>query len=69
VQRRQIGAVAVVVGAIAVLVALLADTLGIGGNEDTFGWKQVMLLAVGLVVAAGGLLAIMRATGDQRPSP
>jgi hypothetical protein len=65
-QWRQIGALAVVLGVIAILLALLADTLGIGGNEDSFGWKQVTLLVVGVVVAAGGVLAIMRAPGEQR---
>ena len=60
------GALALVLGVIAILLALLADTLGIGGEEDTFGWKQVTLLVAGVVVAAGGVLAILRAPGEER---
>jgi hypothetical protein len=59
VQRREIGVVAIALGVIAVLLALLADPLGIGGNEDAFGWKQVVLLVVGLVIAASGVVAIL----------
>jgi uncharacterized membrane protein len=58
-QRREIGVMAIALGVIAVLLALLADPLGIGGNEDTFGWKQVVLLVVGLVIAATGVVAIL----------
>ncbi len=44
-----------VVGIAAILVAVLADSLGIGGQEDTFGWKQVALLVIGVVLAGAGL--------------
>jgi hypothetical protein len=74
-ERRQIGALVIAVGVLAILVAVLADPLGIGGKEDTFGWKQIVLLAVGVVVALGGLVVIRRpaggesAGGTQGPSP
>ncbi len=48
------GYAAIAFGALAVLVAVLADPLGIGGNEG-FGWKQGALLAVGVLVALGGV--------------
>jgi hypothetical protein len=60
------GTVAVVLGVIAVLLALLADTLGIGGQEGTFGWKQVALLAVGVALVVGGLLLVLRAPREER---
>jgi NADH:ubiquinone oxidoreductase subunit 6 (subunit J) len=57
--RRQIGMVVVLVGVVAALFAALADPLGIGGAEDTFGWKQGLLLAVGiLLVIAGGVMVV-----------
>ena len=45
-------------GALAALVAVLADPLGIGGEEG-FGWKQGFLLSVGVNVAIGGV-GVMR---------
>ncbi len=45
--RRQLGVLLGAVGIVAVLVAVLADPLGIGGAEDAFGWKQVVLLDSG----------------------
>ena len=66
--RRQIGVLLAVVGIAAVLVAVLADPLGIGGKEDTFGWKQIVLLAVGVVFAVAGALLAWRSPGDGRTS-
>lgn len=65
-QLRRIGAVAIALGAIAVLLSLLADTLGIGGSEEEFGWKQVTLLIVGVLVAAAGVVAVVRAPAQER---
>jgi predicted phage tail protein len=52
------GYAAIAFGVLAVLVAVLADPLGIGGNEG-FGWKQGFLLSVGVSVALGGV-GVMR---------
>ncbi len=60
-QLKQIGAVGIALGAIAMLLSLLTDPLGLGGNEEGFGWKQVTLLVVGAVVASVGVVAIVRA--------
>jgi hypothetical protein len=65
-QSRQIGSLAIALGAIAVLLALFADTFGIGGEGDAFGWKQVMLLVVGVAIAAAGVVAVLRGTGEER---
>jgi hypothetical protein len=54
VSAKRVGYAAIAFGALAVLVAVLADPLGIGGNEG-FGWKQGALLAVGVLVALGGV--------------
>jgi membrane associated rhomboid family serine protease len=42
------------VGVVLALVSLLADSLGLGGQPDVFGWKQVTGLVVGLALAAYG---------------
>ena len=51
--RRPLATAAVVVGAVLVLLSLLADTLGIGGQSG-FGWKQGVALGVGVVLALVG---------------
>ena len=55
---RVIGLIMAATGALLVLVAVLADPLGIGGQEDTFGWKQWLLVVAGAIaLAAGAALA------------
>ena len=51
---KRVGYAAIAFGVLAVLVAVLADPLGIGG-QDGFGWKQALLLSVGVTVALGGV--------------
>lgn len=48
------GYAAIAFGVLAALVAVLADPLGIGGNP-AIGWKQGLLLSVGVSVALGGV--------------
>lgn len=56
--QRQLGALVIAGGILAVLFALFADTIGIGAREGTFGWKQGVLLGLGiLAMAVGGLIA------------
>jgi hypothetical protein len=55
--RRTIGLGAIAVGVVMVLIALLADTLGIG--EEGFGWRRGLFLAVGVVVALAGLAYLL----------
>ncbi len=55
------GLILAVGGVVLVLLALLADPIGVGGNEDKFGWKQWTGVGVGIVTAAiGGALATGR---------
>ena len=42
-------------GAVLILVALFADSLGLG-REPRFGWKQGVILVVGLALVVGGFL-------------
>ena len=47
--------VTIAVGILLILVALLADIVGLGG-EPRFGWKQGVILVIGLALIAGGAL-------------
>jgi hypothetical protein len=58
VSAKRWGYAAIAFGVLAVLVAVLADPLGIGG-EQGFGWKQGFLLSLGVSVALGGV-GVMR---------
>jgi hypothetical protein len=51
--RKTIGIIVIVVGLLLLVVALAADSLGIGGGNG-IGWKQIVGALVGLVIAAGG---------------
>jgi hypothetical protein len=55
--------VLVVAGVVAVLLALLADPLGIG--EGGFGWVQVLVLLVGLVLVVVGAVVPSRAPSSR----
>ena len=72
-ERKSIAYVIIAVGVVMVLVALLADVLGIGA--EGFGWRRGVLLAAGVVVAIGGV-AYLRAparahdaAAEQPPPP
>ena len=65
-ERRNIAWAAIAIGVIMVLVALLADTLGIG--ESGFGWKRGLFLAVGVVVLLAGAAYLVMPQREQ-PAP
>jgi hypothetical protein len=56
-ERRTIALGVIAVGVVMVLIALLADTLGIG--EEGFGWRRGLFLAVGVVVAIAGVAYLL----------
>ena len=57
------------VGVVAALIAALADPVGIGG-EAAFGWKQGVLLAIGiLLIIAGGVIALLSPSGGTGAPP
>ena len=49
------GLILAVGGAVLVLLAVLADPIGIGGQEETFGWKQWVGVVLGVVSIAAGI--------------
>ena len=66
--RRQIGLVVIVVGVVAALLAVLANPLGIG--HAGFGWKQGVLLAVGiLLIIAGGVMVVRSPNSETGSAP
>jgi uncharacterized membrane protein YidH (DUF202 family) len=62
--RTSLGFVVTAVGVIVVVVAAFADPIGIGGAEDTFGWKQIVGVVIGAVVVVG----IVLAAGGEKPA-
>jgi hypothetical protein len=56
-RRKPLGASSVVIGVLAILLALLADEIGVGGHAG-FNWKQAILLAVGIAVTLFGLALV-----------
>ena len=63
--RRSLGVVVTVVGLLVLVFAAFADPLGVGGADDTFGWKQIVGVVVGAVIAVAG---IVLAVGGGKPA-
>ncbi len=59
---RQTGFVITAVGVAIALVSGLAEVAGVGGG--TFGWKQVVGVAVGVAIALAGLYVVGRSSTD-----
>jgi hypothetical protein len=58
----------VVVGVAAALLAALANPLGIG--HSGFGWHQVLLLVIGILLAVVGAVVVFRApSSGAAPAP
>ena len=77
-RKKPLATASVVVGVLAILLALLADEIGLG-DQPGFNWKQAILLAVGVAVMLFGIAlltgvgrrAVAEATEPhpRRPSP
>ncbi len=61
--RKPLGTASVAIGVLAILLALLADEIGVGGQPG-FNWKQAILLAVGIAIALLGV-AILTGIGGR----
>ncbi len=55
-----LGIAIIIVGVIALVICLLADVIGIGGQGDVFGYKQIIGIAVGAVVFVVGIVLLFR---------
>ena len=65
---RNIGMILIVIGAIVVIVDLLADTLGIGGAPNQFGIQQIIGLVVGVVLVIVGFVLFRRVEQGAPPA-
>ena len=63
-ERRSVALALIALGVVMVLIALLADALGIG--EAGFGWRRGALLAAGVVVAGAGVAYLMMPAREDR---
>ncbi|HEY8448425.1 MAG TPA: hypothetical protein VIL01_15095 [Thermomicrobiales bacterium] len=50
----------IAIGAVIMVVAIFADSIGISGGGRGFGWKQLIAAIVGLVVLLIGLAWLLR---------
>ena len=57
----------IVLGALLTLGAIFADDIGFSGGGDGFGWKQLIAVIVGLIIALFGVSLLFRPT-DSRES-
>ena len=61
---KKIGPIVIAIGVVIVLVSALADPIGIGSDGSGFGWKQVVGVIVGALVAIAGIAISMRSQGE-----
>jgi hypothetical protein len=54
-KNKTIGIIVIIVGILVATVSLLADILGVGGNLNTIGWKQLLGAGVGIIVVIIGV--------------
>jgi hypothetical protein len=66
-RTEQTGFVVVGGGVLAMLLAVLAEPIGIGGDNG-FGWIQIILLAVGAIIAFLGAMLIARTPPSGGPT-
>jgi hypothetical protein len=55
-----VGIAIILVGIIALIISFLADVIGIGGQINVFGYKQIIGIAVGAVALVVGLILLVR---------
>lgn len=54
-KKRTIGLVLLIVGIVVLIVSVAADAIGLGGSPG-FGYKQIVGVAVGAIVAIAGAI-------------
>ncbi len=66
--RRLVGGIAALAGAVILVLSALAEPIGIG-NGDGFGLKQIAGMIVGAVAVGLGLFLYARRGGEASPQP
>jgi predicted MFS family arabinose efflux permease len=64
---RAVGIGCVIVGVALALICGLAETVGIGGG--TFGWKQIVGVVAGCVIAIAGLTILLGPSSRSPTAP
>ncbi len=54
--RKMIGIALIVLGDVALIVALAADAIGLGAAPEVIGWKQISLVIAAIFVQLVGLV-------------
>lgn len=57
-QGRILAIAFIVIGAILALASALADQLGIGAPDSSFGWKQLLGLVLGIILVVAGIILL-----------
>jgi hypothetical protein len=66
-ERRNVALLVIATGVVMVLIALLADVLGIGA--EGFGWRRGAFLAVGILVALAGVVYLRMPARENGRAP
>jgi|RhiMethySRZTD1v2_1073278.scaffolds.fasta_scaffold4141883_1 uncharacterized membrane protein len=66
--RRLAGGIVVAVGAVLLLVSALAEPIGLGDETGGFGWKQITGVIIGAVIMVVGLALMYVWRGEARTS-
>lgn len=53
--NKTIGIIVIIIGILMAAVSLLADVLGLGGDPNAVGWKQLLGAGVGILVVIVGI--------------
>lgn len=61
--NKSIGVLLLIVGVLLAALSLLADVIGIGGQPDVIGWKQLLGAGAGVVIAVVGVIMARRRGG------
>ena len=59
----RLGPALIGIGLVVALVCGFADPIGIGGQLDDFGWKQIAGLSVGTALIGAGIASVLSETG------
>lgn len=57
-QGRILAIAFIVIGVILTLASALADQLGFGAPDSTFGWKQLLGLVLGIILIVAGVILL-----------
>ncbi len=63
--NKTIGIIVIILGVLLAAVSLLADVLGLGGDPNAIGWKQLLGAGLGVLVVIIGVWFLGRKEGGE----